>query len=294
VLSKFLDSQPVFALAASFLAGAEIPFTGLLRERGLPLAGAFTLFPQLDQPLNPYVFYFYPGVSGEAEALMQFAASQPGSGPLGVVVSGEKLFRGAAGVAEAAVTTDLGTQVRRFEVGASPEDIARTAKQMSDANLRAALLLLPGSTATSVIRECAKLKPAYSLLIPGSLVNADVLEAAGSLESPSYFAMPSLPTDALPAALEEYRTLAARHPLPSHDIPAQWQAIASAKMLVEGLKNAGRDLTAARLLNALEQLRDFAPGLTASVSFGPNRRVGIPNVRISRFDPATKQLTLAR
>ena len=287
-LAKFLDSQPLFALAQSFLAGAERPFTDLLRERGLPLVGAFTLFPQLDQPLNPYVFYFYPGVPGEAEALMRFAASRSGVGSLAIVYAGEKVFSGAADVAEAAISRDPGVPVRRFEVTA---DIARTAKQLSEANLRTALLLLPGNTATALIRECARRKPQYTLLMPGSLANSSVLEAAGDLASPSYFAMPSLPTDAAPEAVDEYRILATRHGLPPHDLPIQWQAIASAKVLVEGLKSAGRDLTATRLVTALEQLQDFAPGLTASVSFGPNRRVGLSAVRIFRLDPATKRFT---
>jgi ABC-type branched-subunit amino acid transport system substrate-binding protein len=289
-LAKFLDAQPLFALAASFLAGAERPFTGLLRERGLPLVGAFTLFPQLDQPLNPYVFYFYPGVPGEAEALMRFAAKQSGSGAVAIVYAGEKVFSGAADVAEAAIPQDSGVPTRRFEVTA---DLARTAQQLSDDNLRSALLLLPGNTATALIRECAKRKPQYTLLLPGSLTNASAIEAAGDLASPSYFAMPSLPTDAAPEAVDEYRVLATRHRLPPRDIPVQWQAIASAKVLVEGLKSAGRDLTATRLVAALEQFQDFAPGLTTAVSFGPNRRVGLSSVRISRLDPATKRLTPA-
>ncbi|HEV3201530.1 MAG TPA: ABC transporter substrate-binding protein [Bryobacteraceae bacterium] len=293
--ATFLDTQPLFALVASFLAGAERPFTTLLRGRGLPLVGAFTLFPQLDQPLNPYVFYFYPGVPGEAEALIEFAAKQSGNGTVAVVYSSETVFSGAADVAEAAVPQAgaPSPRVRRFEVTALPTDIARAAKQLADANPRATLLLLPGATATALIRECAKLKPQYTLLLPGSLANASVLEAAGDLAAPSYFAMPSLPTDAAPEAVEEYRVLAARHGLPTHDLPAQWQAIASAQVLVEALKSAGSDLTATRLVAALEQLHDFAPGLTASVSFGPNRRVGLSSARISRLDPATKRLTPA-
>jgi hypothetical protein len=105
--------------------------------------------------------------------------------------------------------------------------------------------------------------------------------------------MPTLPTDLAPEALDEYHALARRHALPSDNVPAQWQAIASAKVLIEGLKSAGRDLTAARFVTALEGLRDFTTGLAAAVNFGPNRRVGLSMVRISRFDPATRQLKSA-
>jgi len=266
-IEKFLDAQPLFALVSSFLAGSEPNVTEMLRERGLPLVGAFTLFPQLTQPVNPFVFYFYAGVPGEAEALVKFA-SKEGTDGVAVVHAVEGIFAIAA--------DSITPSVRRFEVS----DAASTAKALADANVKTALFLMPAATASSLIRETARLKTPVTVLLPASLANDDVLKAVAETKSPAYLAMPTLPGDTAPEALVEYRKLAARHSLSTANLPAQYQAIASAKVLVEGLKQTGRQVTAARLIGALEQLRDFAPGLGPAVSFGPNRRVGVSGMRI--------------
>jgi len=46
------------------------------------------------------------------------------------------------------------------------------------------------------------------------------------------------------------------------------------------LKRAGRELSRERLVAALEGIYDFPAGYRQAVSFGPNRRVGIPQVHI--------------
>jgi hypothetical protein len=47
-----------------------------------------------------------------------------------------------------------------------------------------------------------------------------------------------------------------------------------AKILVEGLKRTGKDVTVDNLVESLETLSGFSTGLTPPVSYGPNRRVG--------------------
>ncbi len=54
----------------------------------------------------------------------------------------------------------------------------------------------------------------------------------------------------------------------------QFATLDSAKILVEGLKRAGRDLSREKLVTAIEGFYDFDTGLTPAVSYGPNRRIG--------------------
>ena len=50
---EFVKREQVFALAASFIAGAEGEVARLLDKEGVPLVGAQTLYPQTDFPLEP-------------------------------------------------------------------------------------------------------------------------------------------------------------------------------------------------------------------------------------------------
>ena len=70
---EFVKREQVFALAASFIAGAEGEIARRLDEEGVPLIGARSLYPQTDFPLNRQVFYLTSGLQGQCRALIRFA-----------------------------------------------------------------------------------------------------------------------------------------------------------------------------------------------------------------------------
>jgi hypothetical protein len=66
---------------------------------------------------------------------------------------------------------------------------------------------------------------------------------------------------------------------------AQRTALAAARLLVEGLRRAGRDVSRARLVDALETIQRFEIGYGAPVSYSPQQHVGFTGAQIMRFDP---------
>ena len=69
----FVKREQVFALAASFIAGAEGELARRLDSEGVPLVGAQTLYPQAGFPLNRQVFYLTSGLQGQSRSLIRFA-----------------------------------------------------------------------------------------------------------------------------------------------------------------------------------------------------------------------------
>jgi hypothetical protein len=59
-------------------------------------------------------------------------------------------------------------------------------------------------------------------------------------------------------------------------------ALAAAKLLVEGLNRAGRELTRENLITVLESGDVYQTGLTPPLRFGPNRRVGARGAYLAR------------
>jgi hypothetical protein len=55
-------------------------------------------------------------------------------------------------------------------------------------------------------------------------------------------------------------------------------------LLSEGMKQAGRDASREKLINALEGLHDFDTGLTPLISFGPGRRLGLNGAHVVTVD----------
>ena len=82
---------------------------------------------------------------------------------------------------------------------------------------------------------------------------------------------------------------------------AQISAYTAARIMVEALQQAGRNLSREALVSALESMDDFHPGLVPPVSYGPERRIGTTGGHIvnadlvnGRFDDATRWIELDR
>jgi ABC-type branched-subunit amino acid transport system substrate-binding protein len=104
-----------------------------------------------------------------------------------------------------------------------------------------------------------------------------------------FLAFPTVPTDVSAAGAAEYNALLKKYNLkPSAHDAARFSAFAAAKILVEGLKLAGKDLSREGLMTALEGLYEFDTGLTPKISFGPNRRIGALGAYIVTIDPEKK------
>ncbi len=99
-----------------------------------------------------------------------------------------------------------------------------------------------------------------------------------------------------PAVAEYQRDLKKYYP---DDNPSAYNifAYAGAKIMVGALQKAGRDLTRASLLKALEEMKDFDTGLTAPVSFSPTEHMGLRQaimlqVRGGKFVTASDWMTI--
>ena len=62
--------------------------------------------------------------------------------------------------------------------------------------------------------------------------------------------------------MAEFRALQEKYKFQSRHIAAQLSAFAAAKVFVEGLTRAGRDLTREKFINALDTLYNYETGVT--------------------------------
>jgi len=121
-----------------------------------------------------------------------------------------------------------------------------------------------------------------------------VLIAGAPLNSfPAYankilMAAPTVPTDLTREGQQELRSFADRHRLPQTQVAAQIAAYVSAKIFVEGLKRAGRELTREQVISQLETLYQFPTQLTPPITFSRNRHVGSAGAFILAVDAHRK------
>ena len=106
-----------------------------------------------------------------------------------------------------------------------------------------------------------------------------------------YVAFPTVPADFSSDGMAEFGSLTEKSKFPVRHTAAQLAAFAAAKVLVEGLTRAGKDLSREKLISTLEGLSDYETGVTPRITFGPTRRVGAAGAYVVSVDLEKKQFS---
>jgi len=253
---KTADVPPAEAFAViGATEGVEASFDG---ER-VPL---ITPFPNASPA--PSSFFLFSDLETQALALLKHAGARP------VHV----LHDGSPTAVAAAEALEPRTNVTTFEALAK-------AKRADDDLL---FLLGGGVDTNAVLRGLESLQWKPRVLIAGASVTADIFNAT----VPVFVAAPTLPSDLTEEGRNELIAFAQRHALPPGQMTTQIATYAAVKVLVEGLKRSGRDLTREKLIASLEQLYQFPTGVTAPVSYARNRHIGSNSAHILTVDPKTR------
>ncbi len=130
---------------------------------------------------------------------------------------------------------------------------------------------------------------AESIQIPCIGTFAPVLPPDGAVGRYGFFLhagrqLTRLPSSGLPGEVTgwgaaELQALADRYGMTADLSPARVYAYAVAKILVEGLRRSGKEVSRERLVDILEGMFEFETGVTRRVTFGKNRRIGIAGSR---------------
>jgi ABC-type branched-subunit amino acid transport system substrate-binding protein len=290
-VDAFLHDAAPFALVGGLLPDADANAIGNTiahtEARGIPLVGPLTTFPNTSSTSSSgrTTFYLLSGAEQQAGALLDFQRPSASAPSVSVVHSVQVVPADMAGRIRAHGEQRgwriVGVDFDRSTARAIAHELKRSAATH-------AMLLMNGSDVLALATELAAIEWTPTLLVPGSLATNDLLLLPPTLIDRTFIALPSVPSDQTQAALEEYRALAAQHRLPADGVTWQLAAIGSAKVLMQGLKLAGRGVTRATLVSALEDLTDFDTGLMPRLRFGRGRRIGASGAYIVTLDPARK------
>jgi ABC-type branched-subunit amino acid transport system substrate-binding protein len=269
---QLLETRPVFALVAPWIAHDEPAVARYAEAEGVPMVGAETLFPDAAGPSPHGLFFLDGGVPAEVRVLA-LAAAALDAVPTAVVDRADL----PDGEAVAQFFDRGGTPLRRtLRTGDTADTLVR---DLSQAGIRRLLWLAPGFDGFAAAAAGAGYRP--TVLAPA--------EFAAGLPSP-ILALRAGPGDQSAEALAAYRDLARTYHLPDTDRAAQIRALVAIRLLVDALERAGRDLTRESLVRALEATRDFRSGLIPPLSYGPGRRIGSTGAWIVRPGTAPEWL----
>lgn len=287
----FLENQGIFALTGSFMAGADEEIASLVQSQEIPLVGAFTLYPQVAFPLNRYVFYLESGLKDQGRALAAFAAQRYAAKnpPTAIIRVEENTARSVAQAIRTECQESGWDAIQELGIPRERFDAALLVRTLSEKATEVIFFLGPSAAAGSFLQEAQRLDWDPVFLMPGSLAGRELFAVPFSFNGGIFLSFPSSPSAQTPDGMAEYRKLAKARKLSSQHLTTQLTALSSAKVLVEGLKRAGRNVNREKLIETLEGLYQFKTGFTAAVTYGPNRRVGALGAYIVSLDLEAKR-----
>lgn len=272
---RLVEEGEVFVLLSPVVAGADAEIGALAEDHRVPVIGPFTLFSPDPFTLNDYTFYLFSGLREQVRALVDFAAGELGldAPKIAVVAPEDDRYRDV----RAAVEEQCGVHGWAAEggiewvVGAS--EAAATAERLAERGVEVVLLLGPQDLG-ALLAAAEALGWLPDVLLPGAFASQAIFTLPAAFDKKVYLSYPTAPSDQTAAGIAGFQALLERHGSPLRHRAAQVSALVSARVLVEGLKGVGRDLSRNKLLRSLEKLYELETGLTPPLTFGANRRIG--------------------
>jgi ABC-type branched-subunit amino acid transport system substrate-binding protein len=270
--------QAVLAVVVSDAVGTEHD-VGLLGKE-VPLVA-----PRAGNNPSPvrHVFYLSAGVAGELGALAVQAARQLdlGRAHLAIVYRDDDNGRGVMAALRPLVERNGWRTIDevRLPTAGAPSDLPEETLLRIKAD--DALLIASPDPDTGKILSRLEQAGRYPLvLLPGSITAPEWLpqDLSAQMRILLGFELAGLPRARGGTSDIE----------PAHR--AQRSVLAAVKLLVEGLRRAGRDVTRAKLIDAIETIQRFETGYLPPLSYGARQRIGFTGAQIVPFDPRRRQL----
>lgn len=271
-----LLAADVFALVSPFLAGIEPQAARLAEAAGIPSVGPIAQAPESGLVVNRTTFYLFGGLPEQGRALARFAAAQLSttSPRLGLLVPPGKLYAGVEDTVAGEVRSYGWELVTPPWLGPRRFDPLEAARSLRDSEVEAVLAFGSQGELEGVLDALRELDWTPYLLVPGSLAGAGLMSADARLSGRILLAYSTLPDHHGQAEWAGFDSLREEYQIGRDHIAAQITAYAAAGLLVEGLNRSGPQVNREKLVDTLEGLSGFSPGLTPPLSYHPNRRIG--------------------
>jgi len=285
-MKELYEKEQVFGFIGN--VGTPTAVVGLpyALERRTLFFGAFTGAGLLRRdPPDRYVFNYRASYAEETDAVVRYLVKMRGVRPEQIAVFAQQDAygdSGFAGVAKAMRALRGGNESAILRL-----DYKRNTVDVDDAvaRLRAhkppikAVVMVPTYRASAKFIE--KTRELYPNMIytnvsfVGSTALADELMLLGPRYANGVIVTQVVPAvDSYASAILKYKTALAKY-FPG--VPPDYVSLegyVAGSLLLEGLKRAGQQLDAEKLVGALETVRDFDMGLGAPISFGPTEHQG--------------------
>jgi len=269
---KLIEEHKVFALLGYVGTPTGVAHLPVVTQAKVPLVGMFTGAEVLRVPFNRYVFHVRASYYDETEMIVEQVDSTGGC-KISVFYQddayGEACRKGA----------ELALERRKMKIHSTGTverntvKVEAAAKTIHASQPDAVVMVSAYTSIAAFVREMQKLGSGatfYNVSFVGSKALADALGKDGVGVAISQVV--PFPWGTAVPVVKEYQQLAKKAGYPDYNFSAL-EGFLSAKVMVEGLRRAGRNPTREGLVEALEKMQDVDLG-GFFIGYSPKNRAG--------------------
>jgi branched-chain amino acid transport system substrate-binding protein len=270
---KLINDERVFALfgyVGTPTSQASLP---IFTEARVPFVGPFTGAELLRTPVNPYIFNVRASYWDETEAIVQHLTAMSVN-KIAVFYQNDSYgMAGFTGVERALKKRGLEI-VAKGTVERNTVEVKKAIEDINKVQPQAVVMISAYKSCAAFIKEMKKAgaHPTFwNVSFVGSKALAKELDKEGRGVQISQVV--PFPWDGSVPVVKEYQRLLAEHAKGEQPGFGTLEGYIAAKVMVEGLRRAGRNLTRDGFIRAMETIQDYDVG-GFKVTFGPGRRSG--------------------
>src|SRR5712664_4890943 len=277
---KFIEEDRVFALFAYVGTPTTLAAMPIFTQAKVPLIGPFTGAEAFRNPLNPYIFNIRASYYDETEKIVaQFA----GVGVKNIAVFYQNDAYGQAGLK--GVELAMGRRNMKISALGTVErntvKVEDAVKKISAVSPDAVVMISAYTSVAEFVRQMKKagsITQFYNVSFVGSKALADALKDEGYGITISQV-VPFPWSSSGVRVVKEYQEIMTKAGNTDFNF-SSLEGFIVAKVMVEGLKRAGKDLTREKLIAALESMNNVDLGEFV-VSFSPTNHSGSKYVNLT-------------
>lgn len=280
---RLLEEDKVFMIYHSTGTAQTAAILPLIREHRTLLFAPITGASAFRESLDPLMFHVRASYANEATKIVSQLRHQ-GIDRVAVFYADDGLGKALMAELRKASAEEKLVFVAEFKLDPKSPDFAGAAQATEKAQPQAVIVATGGSTFTNYIKavQATSARPTFYGFSVASAdgINHELKEKARGIILAQI--MPSLRNTTVPVVAEYLALVRAKSPA-TQPTATQFEGFVHARLLVEGLRRAGRNLTTESFIKAMEEVGEISFG-RFSVRYSPKNHNGSNYVELAIVD----------
>ncbi|MFH0790671.1 MAG: ABC transporter substrate-binding protein [Candidatus Omnitrophota bacterium] len=280
---KLVNQDKVFALSCYVGTPTSVKAQPVWTNAKVPLVGFFTGAESLRTPFNRYNIHIRPSYNQETEAIIDAFVKELNLKKIAVFYQYDAFGEAVKKGTELALTKYTLTPVGYGSFERATLNIEEGLKKIVELQPEAVVMVGTYSPLAKFVKDAKKAGLTKTLFYTVSFVGPEAFAKELGDSTDNCIVSQVVPTyeDAsLPVITEYTEALKKYYP---NDTPnfVSLEGFANAKILIEGLTRAGKELTREGFIDAIESIKPGQIGTGLHFSYGPNDHVGLEKVYLT-------------